>query len=61
MFTVKVVALAMHPVAKEISVRLTVPTPADPHVTLIELVPAPEVILPPATDQKKILPDAVVE
>jgi hypothetical protein len=48
------------PVPPIVSVNCIVPTPADPHVTVIELVPAPAVIAPPTTFHTKVLPDAAV-
>ena len=46
------VAAAEQPVAVIVSVTSTVPAPAAPHVTVIEFVPEPAVIVPPATDQE---------
>jgi len=43
------VAAALQPVAVIVSVTFTVPEPAEPHVTVMEFVPAPAVILPPPT------------
>ena len=43
------VAAAEHVVAVIVSVTSTVPAPAAPHATVIELVPVPAVIDPPTT------------
>jgi hypothetical protein len=43
--------VATQPVAIIVSETCRDPTPAAPHVTVILLVPAPEVILPPTMDQ----------
>ena len=40
---------ALHPVAVIVSLTSTVPAPANPHVTVIVLVPVPAVTLPPPT------------
>src|SRR5690606_13700478 len=47
-----------HVVALIISSNSTVPAPAAPHVTVMLLVPAPEVIAPPTTVQLYVLPAA---
>jgi hypothetical protein len=44
------------PVAAVVSITLTEPAPAPPHVTVIEFVPAPAVILPPTTSHIYELP-----
>lgn len=50
--TVNGVAAVIQPVDNEISVKLMVPVPAAPQLTKIALVPAPDAMLPPETDQK---------
>lgn len=42
-------AACKHPVEVIVSVTLTVPAPAVPQVTVIELVPVPVVTVPPVT------------
>jgi hypothetical protein len=58
--TLSWVAVAEHPVAVTDSVTLTVPAPAAAHKTLTELVPVPDTIVPPVTDQTYVLPGVFV-
>ncbi len=48
--------VVLHVVAVVVSCTCTVPAPAAPQSTVMLFVPAPEAIVPPATDQLYVLP-----
>ena len=61
MITEAGVAEAEQPVDGFVSTSETVPVPAAFQFTVMEAVPAPVAMLPPDTDHKNELPDAVVK